>query len=438
MKKTNSDISQKVKNAFDNSVPNVLDSILKNCDSEKGRIITMTEKKSASKLTKTLITAAACLALMLIGIGGFIIHNKNNGVAITVTIDVNPSVEIEVDEQEKVVDVIPLNRDALDVIGNMNFKGSNIEVTVNAIVGSMYSKGYLDYDSNTILLSIQSDDGALCERLTQEVNDLMKNEVFEGSLISQIVTNDQELISLAEEYKISVGKVNLVNTILGLYPERTFEELSSLPLTNLCAMLREGNLTDSGIIINSIKNVNFIGEEAALKKLIYHYKSMGVGQDHIKDISVKLGVYEGTAVYKIKHRFEYYNGSFSAISNPTTGINAVTGEFVDIYDLGPAENQLLTHWIDVPEGHFTLEDARKAIMEKYDLADEKSVRFMESQLTVRIDETTDKNSPITELGDVLKYYYRVYKDGWIYNVVFSSDNGEVLEQSREIHEYIIK
>ena len=123
MKKTTKDIATKVKKAFDNSVPDMLDSILEKCNSEKGRIITMTEKKRHGKLIKSLVASAACLALILVGISGFVIYNKKNTVTTTVTIDVNPSIEIKVNEQERVLEVIPLNDDAIEVIGTMDFKG---------------------------------------------------------------------------------------------------------------------------------------------------------------------------------------------------------------------------------------------------------------------------------------------------------------------------
>ena len=438
------ELLKKINISFEKATPDVLDSILIDCRSEKGRIITMEEKNSFSKFTKGIVVAA-CLALILVGIGGIHFYQENFTVATTVTIDVNPSLEIKVNEQEKVLEVIPLNEDAVDVIGEMNFNGSSIDITVNALVGSMFSKGYLDHLSNSILLSVEGDDDSsmLCEKLTQEINALINSGSFDGSVISQMITSSKELKALAEKYNISVGKAQLINTILGFYPEKSFEELAGLKLTELCLILCEDNFTGSGINVNGISNKNgYIGEEAALKKLTDHYGKRGVGADHMKNVSVKLAFYEGTVVYEIKHRFEYYNGNHSAISMPTTRINAITGEFVDIYDSGPVEDSLLVNWIDVPQGQYTVQEARQIIKEKYGFAENElpgnSVRFKRSYSTLKIDDTTDKDTPISELERILKYEFCVKKDGWCYYVMFSSDNGEVLETSRENFESIVK
>lgn len=53
-----------------------------------------------------------------------------------------------------------LNEDGRIVLGDMNFSGSSLDVTVNALVGSMLRNGYLSELANSILVSVDNGDPA--------------------------------------------------------------------------------------------------------------------------------------------------------------------------------------------------------------------------------------------------------------------------------------
>ena len=134
----------KIKQAYTNAVPDICDVILSECGQEKGKVIIMAETGKKKNTVKYMM-AAAGLVLML-GAGTLItnIYRLNFAVASTVSLDVNPSIQITVNEKEQVLDVKALNKDGGIVVGDMDFKGSDIEVTMNALIGSMLRKGYLN------------------------------------------------------------------------------------------------------------------------------------------------------------------------------------------------------------------------------------------------------------------------------------------------------
>lgn len=160
MKQTNEKIESSLKKAFQNVAPDLMNSILADCENEKGRIITMTNEKKFSKFTKWAVTTAACLAMILGCFAGYSVYHSKNAVVTTVTLDVNPSLEIKANEDERVMEVVALNKDAEIVIGNMEFEGSSLELTVNALVGSMLRNGYINEITNSVLLSVDSKDEA--------------------------------------------------------------------------------------------------------------------------------------------------------------------------------------------------------------------------------------------------------------------------------------
>lgn len=129
------------------------------------------------------------------------------------SLDVNPSVEIQVNRKDQVLEVTPLNEDGKRVIGDMDFSGSDLDVTVNALIGSMLQNGYLSELANSILISVDNDDaqrGAeLQEQLTQEVNNLLQTNSFSGAVLSQTVSDDNALRAQAEQYGITLGKAQL-------------------------------------------------------------------------------------------------------------------------------------------------------------------------------------------------------------------------------------
>ena len=105
MKET--EINERVKQAFSQATPDILDTILSDCKNQKGTVIDMTEAKSKKKFTKRTAGLVACLALVVGGAFGTQVYRANYAIASTVSLDVNPSIQITVNQKERVLDVIP-------------------------------------------------------------------------------------------------------------------------------------------------------------------------------------------------------------------------------------------------------------------------------------------------------------------------------------------
>ena len=131
---TNQEIDNKIRQAFSNAAPDVLDAVLTECASQEGKVIVMTEKRKVSSLKKWAVGIAAAFVLCIGGTAGFRVYQANYTVASTVSLDVNPSVEITVNEKERVLAVDAKNEDGKNIIGDMDFKGSDLDVALNALV----------------------------------------------------------------------------------------------------------------------------------------------------------------------------------------------------------------------------------------------------------------------------------------------------------------
>lgn len=149
----------------------------------------------------------------------------------------------------------------------MNFKGSDLDVAVNALIGSMLRCGYLSEITNSILVSVDSSDAAqgeaLQKRIAAEIEAIL-NQNGGGSVLSQTVSHDAELEKLAAEYGITLGKAKLIQQITSASPLYTFESLVSLSINDLNLLMNSGKLNLGGIDRSGTPASGaYIGEEAA-------------------------------------------------------------------------------------------------------------------------------------------------------------------------------
>ena len=303
-------IEKKIKQAVSNSMPDVLHSVLSDCREKKGNIIMITEQKKSNMWIKWVAAAAAALIVAVGAFAGLLIYRTNYAVASTVSLDVNPSIEIQVNEKEKVLAVYALNNDAETVIGNMDFKGSSLEVTVNALIGAMLKNGYLSELSNSILISVEHGDQAksvaLKEKLTQEVNSLLQTDTFSGAVLSQTVSEDSRLQELAQTYGITMGKAQLIQQITDLEPMYNFSSLVPLSINELNLLLSSKQTLPENIdSVGTASTEKYIGAQKAQEIALTH---ANVQTDAAQLLEVKLDCDDGVMIYEVEFisaGFEY-------------------------------------------------------------------------------------------------------------------------------------
>ena len=227
----NARIELKLKTAVEHSVPDVLDNILSQCEEQKGVVIPMPQAKKKNKW-KSLIAVAAALALMAGGAAVYAQNQAYHKVDCIIGLDVNPSIEMKINQSEKVLAVTALNEDAEIVLAGMDFKGIDLDVAVNALIGSMLNKGYISELANSILISVENEDGEqgsqLQQRLAEEINSLLQASSITAAVLSQTIQADTELQTLAETYGISLGKASLIQKIMAENELLNLEDLVGL------------------------------------------------------------------------------------------------------------------------------------------------------------------------------------------------------------------
>ena len=294
-----------------------LSSILSDCRKNERRVIVMEENKNNNNLMFRFAGLALAFTLILASVVFYNFTQRSNSiVASTISLDVNPSIEIQINKNEKVLDVIANNDDAIKVIGDMDFKGSDIKVTVNALIGSLVRNGYINELANSILISVDNPNNdealALEEKLMSEINALLEN----SSILYQRLSEDNDVKELADKYGITIGKASLVKEIVDAGAIYTYDDLAKLTINelNLLKKNSETNIQRNG----QPSDKAYIGIEKAKEVALKH---AGLKESDVRLEKVELDFERGKMVYEVE--FDYNRVEYEYL------IDAVSGEIID-------------------------------------------------------------------------------------------------------------
>ena len=159
--------------------------------------------------------AAACLC-MVAAAGGTYTY-RNGKVDSVIGIDVNPSVELSVNRKNRVLEAEPLNEDAKAIMEDMNLKGVDLNVAVNAVIGSMVTHGYLDDLDNAILVTVSNDSiskaSALRSSVVNDIQSSLEENQVKAVVYDQQVIEEDDVKALADDYRNLLWK--------SIFPEGT-------------------------------------------------------------------------------------------------------------------------------------------------------------------------------------------------------------------------
>ena len=214
--------------------------------------------------------------------------------------------EITTNKKEDVLAVTALNDDGRKIIGDMDFSGSSIDVTVNALIGSMLREGYLSDLANSILISVDDADAArgaaLQKKLADDINTILQTNAFDGAVLSQTIVKDSDAWTLAEEYGITAGKAQLVNEIVAGNPVHTFEELAPLSINELNLLSTGAAVTTTAESVGQASDKAYIGTDRA-KEIALEYA--GVAESDVRGLEIEMDYEYGVMVYEVEFYAPY-------------------------------------------------------------------------------------------------------------------------------------
>lgn len=239
--KTNSDLEKQIKNAVIQMTPDQSEKVWEQpVEKASGNEWYLdgigTAKKQTGKVIHILSAVAACCVISFLSFYMMVMRADA-----TIYLDVNPSVELQIDRNEKVISAEANNADGEQILEEMDLKHTDLDVAMNALIGSMVKHGYLSEARHVVLVSVESSDDRKAEQLkshvSAEIHAYLDNLIGSGKVFEQQIQMDNELKKIAETYGISPGKAAIMKKIVQLYPELDYAKLASLSLEELVEYL---------------------------------------------------------------------------------------------------------------------------------------------------------------------------------------------------------
>lgn len=254
MKMTNSDLENNIKRGMADLTPDDSEIIWeKPIEKAKGNewyldgTESLKKHKNTSKVITLVSAVAACCVICFLSLYMSVFRADA-----TIYFDVNPSVQIQVNKNEMIISAEASNEDGVTILDGMNLKDTDLDVGVNALIGSMVKHGYLSEAKNVILLSVESRDVKKAERirgeLTEQINGCLTNLIGSGVILNQNIQVDKELKALSKEYGMTPGKAALLKRIVEKHPELKYQTLAKMSMTELLDYLDEDDLDEEGVM----------------------------------------------------------------------------------------------------------------------------------------------------------------------------------------------
>ena len=201
-------------------------------------------------LRRMAATAAAFLFLLTAGGGAWQYHVRNVRVDSVIGIDVNPSVELSINQKSRILTAEALNEDAKEILSGMDLKGVDLNVAVNAVIGSMVTHGYLDETENAILVTVNNDSVSKASKLRSSVvgdieTTLREHQVQAVVYDQQAAPEDDEVSRLAKEYGISYGKAYFLKELIAQNKNLSMDDMkrfSTMTMEEIAAQINEESL----------------------------------------------------------------------------------------------------------------------------------------------------------------------------------------------------
>ena len=186
------------------------------------------------------VAAAACV-LFAVGVVGVPYYGNNYVPDSHVDIDVNPGVEIVTNKKNKVLEVQSTNQDGAAVIDGMNLKNTELKVAVNALIGSMVQKGYIQNDNTGILVTVRNDNEDKANKVKAEVlndiNTALSTNSVQATVINQTVKTTVDAKKFAAENNVSIGKAVFVLNLAAKDASLDAKELAKMKVSEIASLV---------------------------------------------------------------------------------------------------------------------------------------------------------------------------------------------------------
>ena len=253
-------IEKELQEAVQNLIPNdlftritaELDSKEEGAKMEKVLVRRIESKRSSLGLKTVMQLVAACVALVLV-VGGIFYYRGNLMVDSLVDLDVNPGIELLTNQKNRVLEAYATNGDGDKVLSGMDLQNVDLQVALNAIVGSMVQQGYMTKDTKGVLVTVQNKDQKKADNLrklvVKEMEIALSTEDMNAAVFHQVISSQNNNASaFARKNNISLGKAVFVLNLAKKDSSLNAKELAKMKISEIAKLVADKKIDIRDII----------------------------------------------------------------------------------------------------------------------------------------------------------------------------------------------
>ena len=170
-----------------------------------------------------------------------------------VDLDVNPGIELLTNRKDRVLKGYATNSDGEKVLSGMDLQNVDLQVALNAIVGSMVQQGYMTKDTKGILVTVQNKDQKKADNLrrlvVEEMELALSSEDMNAAVLHQVIsTQNSNASTFAKENNISLGKAVFVLNLAKKDSTLNAKNLAKMKISEIAKLVAEKNIDIRDII----------------------------------------------------------------------------------------------------------------------------------------------------------------------------------------------
>ncbi len=253
-------MEKELQEAVQNLIPNdlftritaELDSKEEGAKMEKVLVRRIESKRSSLGLKTVMQLVAACVALVLV-VGGIFYYRGNLMVDSLVDLDVNPGIELLTNQKNRVLEAYATNGDGDKVLSGMDLQNVDLQVALNAIVGSLVQQGYMTKDTKGVLVTVQNKDQKKADNLrklvVKEMEIALSTEDMNAAVFHQVISSQNNNASaFARKNNISLGKAVFVLNLANKASSLNAKELAKMKISEIAKLVADKNIDIRDII----------------------------------------------------------------------------------------------------------------------------------------------------------------------------------------------
>ena len=253
-------MEKELQEAVQNLIPNdlftritaELDSKEEGAKMEKVLVRRIESNRTSLGLKTVMQLVAACVALVLV-VGGIFYYRGNLMVDSLVDLDVNPGIELLTNQKNRVLEAYATNGDGDKVLSGMDLQNVDLQVALNAIVGSMVQQGYMTKDTKGVLVTVQNKDQKKADNLrklvVKEMEIALSTEDMNAAVFHQVISSQNNNASaFARKNNISLGKAVFVLNLANKASSLNAKELAKMKISEIAKLVADKNIDIRDII----------------------------------------------------------------------------------------------------------------------------------------------------------------------------------------------